>query len=229
MSDRPQKRLGSTEIAGLLRREIGKGTLVAKDRLPPERLLAETYGVARGTIREALTKLANEGLVEIRQGSGTYVTFEATESTNTIIENARPLELIDARFALEPHICRLAVLHARQQDFDKAQELLATMEASPADPNSFAVADTAFHTLLAETTGNSLLIWVISQINSVRNQEQWSRMRHLTLNETTIAQYNTQHRLILNAIRTREPERAATLMKEHLETARLSLTRAAAT
>ena len=52
-------------------------------------------------------------------------------------------------------------------------------------------------------------------------------MRHLTLNETTIARYNTQHRQILNAIRTREPERVATLMKEHLETARLSLTRAA--
>ncbi|MEC4674140.1 MAG: hypothetical protein VST68_08110 [Nitrospirota bacterium] len=46
MSGRPQKRLGSTEIAGLLRREIGKGTLAAKDRLPPERMLAETYDLA---------------------------------------------------------------------------------------------------------------------------------------------------------------------------------------
>ena len=229
MSDKLQKRLGSSEISGLLRREIGTGVLVAKERLPPERLLAKTYGVARGTIREALNQLADEGLVEIRPGSGTFVTIDAKQNTNRVIENARPLELIGARFALEPHICRLAVLHARLQDFDQAEEILATMEASLADPIAFAVADTAFHTLLAETTGNGLLIWIISQINAVRNQEQWSRMRHLTLNETTIAQYNTQHRQILNAIRTREPERAATLMKEHLETARLSLTRAAAT
>ena len=229
MSDKLQKRLGSSEISGLLRREIGTGVLVAKERLPPERLLAKTYGVARGTVREALNQLADEGLVEIRPGSGTFVTIDAKENTNPVIENARPLELIDARFALEPHICRLAVLHASQQDFDQAEEILATMEASLADPITFAVADTTFHTLLAETTGNGLLIWIIFQINSVRNQEQWSRMRHLTLNETTIARYNTQHRQILNAIRTREPERAATLMKEHLETARLSLTRAAAT
>ena len=54
-------------------------------------------------------------------------------------------------------------------------------------------------------------------------------MRHLTLDENIISQYNAQHRKILNAIRSREPERAANMMKDHLETARLSLTRAAAT
>ena len=97
MSDRLQKRLGSSEITELLRREIGTGVLVAKERLSPERLLAETYGVARGTIREALTQLAEEGLVEIRPGSGTFVTFDAKENTNPVIENARPLELIGAK------------------------------------------------------------------------------------------------------------------------------------
>ncbi|MCP4319351.1 MAG: FadR family transcriptional regulator [Hyphomicrobiales bacterium] len=224
-----QTRMGSTEIAGLLRREIQAGRLAAPERLQPERKLAEDYNVARGTIREALNKLEKEGLVDVRPGSGTYVTYEPIEETNTVVGNARPLELIDARFALEPHICRLAVLHARRQDFIHAEELLAEMEASVSDPYAFSTADTAFHNLLAETTGNSLLIWMVGQINSVRSQEQWSRMLHLTLNETTISHYNMQHRQILNAIRTREPERAAGLMKEHLETARLSLTRAAAT
>ncbi len=70
---------------------------------------------------------------------------------------------------------------------------------------------------------------LIGQITSVRELDEWRRMRHLTLNEGIITQYNSQHRQILNAIRTREPARAANLMKEHLETARLSLTRAAAT
>ena len=54
-------------------------------------------------------------------------------------------------------------------------------------------------------------------------------MRHLTLDSRTIGIYNVQHRQILNAVRTREPERAANIMKEHLETARLSLTRASET
>jgi len=70
---------------------------------------------------------------------------------------------------------------------------------------------------------------MISQINAVRNQDQWSRMRRITLNGTTIARYTKQHRQALEAIRARSPEQAATLMKEHLETARLSLTRSAST
>lgn len=221
-----KRKPGAPEIAAIIRKEINAALRERGERLEPERELAEIHGVARGTIREALNRLEDEGLVEIRPGSGTYVTFEADAGFNPTIENARPLELIDARFALEPHICRLAVLHARQQDLAKAERLLEVMEAKPIDPVRFSDADTEFHTLLAETTGNSLLIWIMGQINSVRNQDQWSRMRQLTLNEATIDTYNSQHRQILNAIRTREAERAARLIKEHLETARLSLTRA---
>jgi len=192
-------------------------------------LLADTYSVARGTVRKALNILAIENIVDIRPGSGTFVKFTQSGATHTIIENASPLELIDARFALEPHICRLAVLHATQQDLDKADQLLVQMDASVNDPNRFSEADNAFHTLLVKTTGNRLLIWIMSQINTVRNQEQWSRMRRLTLNENSIAEYNNQHRQVLNELKAREPERAATLMQSHLETARLSLTRITST
>lgn len=223
------QRMGFAEIASLLRKEINSGVLAPKERLPAERSLAETYGVARGTIREALNQLEGEGLVEVRPGSGTYVNGDSAGQTHFIIENARPLELIDARFALEPHMCRLAVLHASKKDLDKAEELLLIMEASVNDPITFSATDTKFHKFLAEITGNSLLIWMVTQINSVRNQEQWAQMRNITLNEQTITAYNEQHRAILNAIRAREPERAAALMKTHLEGARLSLTRAVAT
>ena len=220
---------GSAEIAGLLRQEIRQGTLVSQERLPAERVLAETYAVARGTVREALNQLSNDGLVEIRRGSGTYVLANDTFSANPVVENATPLELIDARFALEPHICRLAVLNARKQDLEKAEELVIQMENCLGEPAQFSIFDTAFHTLLAETTGNRLLIWIVGQINAVRNQDQWAQMRQLTLNEKTIAEYNSHHREVLVAIRGREPERAAIIMKQHLEAARLSLTRAAST
>lgn len=221
-------RIGASEIASQLRGDIHNGELQDQQRLPPERDLADQYGVARGTIREALGKLATEGLLEIRASSGAYVTWR-NPAINIDMLNVRPLELIDARFALEPHICRLAVLHARQHELDRLEELQLRMEENVQDSATFSQADSAFHTLLSESTGNTLLIWVQSQINSVRNQEQWSRMRHLTLNENTINHYNKQHRQILSAIQTREPERAANLMKEHLEYARLSLTRSAAT
>ena len=221
--------MGSIEIAQILRREISSGGLDPGSRLPPGRDLAKIYGVARGTLRKALTQLAKEDLVEIRPGSGTYITPKPSENSTSVIQEASPLELIDARFALEPHICRLAVLHSRQQDLDLAEELLVSMNTHPLDTVAFSNADTAFHTLLAETTQNQLLVWMISQINSVRNQDPWSRMRRVTLNRQTVNLYIKQHRQILNAIRARSPEQAAELMKEHLETARLSLTRAAST
>ena len=229
MNDSEIKKLSATDIAGELRREISRGVLSAQDRLQPERVLAERFNAARGTIRRAIRLLEEDGFVQTRAGSGTYVVDGRSDKVNEVIANASPLELIDARFAIEPHMCRLAVLNARQQDFERLEDLLIQMEQSTGDATRFAELDTRFHACIAETTGNKLLIWVLTQINTVRNQEQWSLMRHLTLNETMIAHYNSQHRQIINAIHSREPERAATLMTEHLEAARLSLTRSAAT
>ena len=223
------QKLGAADIAALVRREISKGNLQLHDRLPSERVLAETYGAARGTVRKALLQLEAEGFVEIRAGSGTYVVHKPDETAASAIENATPLELMDTRFALEPHICRLAVLHGRRADFDAMEALCLRMETSVDDPMGFSEADTAFHRALVDSTRNGLLIWILDQIGNVRGQDDWTRMRHLTLDQATISLYNAQHRQILNAIRTREPERAANIMKEHLETARLSLTRASAT
>ena len=218
-------KLGAADIAALLRREIAKGRFEVNDRLPPERTLAEKYGAARGTVRNALARLETEGFVTTRRGSGTYVVHKPNESSAAAIDNATPLELIDARFALEPHVSRLAVLHGRQADFARLGELCDAMEQNVDDPVMFSEVDTEFHLKLAESTRNGLLIWIMSQIGSVRSQKEWMRMRHLTLDAGTIATYNTQHRKILDAVRARQPEHAAAGMKRHLETARLSLTR----
>ena len=172
-------------------------------------------------------QLEREGLLETKAGSGTYVRAQATHEVPSAVEGATPLELIDARFALEPHICRLCVLHGRREDIETLESLCQRMENATGDPAAFSEADTAFHKTLAATTRNNLLIWLIGQINTVRSLDEWTRMRHLTLDAQIISQYNTQHREILNAVRAREPERAAAKMKEHLEAARLSLTRAA--
>lgn len=229
MQTRNDIKLGAADIAALVRREIARGNFKTNDRLPPERVLAETYGAARGTVRKALSRLEEEGLVETRAGSGTYVVHRPNDTAAAAIDNATPLELMDTRFALEPHICRLAVMHGRQTDFASLETLCDGMERSVDDPVGFSELDTEFHLKLAESTRNGLLTWIISQIGSVRSQEEWARMRSLTLDAETVATYNVQHRAILEAIRTRHPETAAKAMREHLETARLSLTRAADT
>ena len=220
---------GSENIASELRREILNGQILAPEKLPAERELAEKYQVSRGTVRAALSKLEKEKFIEIKPGSGAFVIHKTSAVPVSEVKNANPLELIDARFALEPHICRLAVLHGKKEQFLKLETLVEAMEKSVKDPVQFASADTAFHQVLADCTGNNLLIWIINQINSVRGQDEWTKARHLTLNDNIIRTYNIQHKQILAAIKLREPEKAASLMKEHLEIARLSLTRAAGT
>ncbi len=223
------RKRGATEIAAEMRTAIAEGQYKRFERLPASRQLSESLGVARNTLRDALYQLEREGLLETKPGSGTYVLGVAEQEVPAAVEGAAPLELIDARFALEPHICRLCVLHGRREDIDALEQLCQRMEASTSDPTAFSEADAAFHKKLAATTRNRLLIWLIGQINTVRSFDEWTRMRHVTLDAAIISLYNAQHREVLNAIRAREPERAAAKMKEHLETARLSLTRASDT
>ncbi|RMF41377.1 MAG: FadR family transcriptional regulator [Alphaproteobacteria bacterium] len=220
-------KMGSAQIAAQLRREILQGSYRQHDRLPASRELAQSFGVARNTLRDALGRLEQEGLLETRPGSGTFVTFAPEEERPRAIQNATPLELVDARYALEPHICRLCVLHGRREDFEVLEELCTRMEAAENDPVAFAETDAQFHKTLAQTTRNTLLNWIMDRVSNVRLTDEWTRMRHLTLNGPMIREYNIQHRQIVNAIRSREPERAASLMKTHLETARLSMMRAA--
>ena len=222
-----KKRMGASEVAAEIRAMIVAGSLNSHDRLPSERALCARYGVSRGTIRDALLRLKNEGLIEIRLGSGSYVLENlARQHYEAIIRNTRPLELVDVRFALEPHICRLAVLHGQVADFDRLESHINEMEENADDAQIFAHVDARFHLDLVKSTNNSLLIWIIGEVNEVRKQEQWAQVRSITLKGAIIRTYNAQHRAILTALRARDSEGAANQMKEHLDTARKSLTQA---
>lgn len=219
--------MNATDIAGALRRQIATARLVKNDRLPPERSLAAQYGVARGTVREALRRLEDAGFVQRRPGSGTYVIYTDHEESRSIIETTRPLELIDARFALEPHMCRLAVLHATDFELVRAEAELRAMEECGGNADVFADADDRFHLALARSTHNALIVWMLEKMSEVRNHAQWARMRLLTLEPGIIERYNRQHRAIVDAIRERDADGAARAMKDHLELARHSLIEAA--
>ncbi len=218
--------MNAADIAGTLRKQIASAQFAQNDRLPPERTLAEQYGVARGTVREALKRLEETGFVERRPGSGTYVTYSERDETRSIVETTRPLELIDARFAVEPHMVRLAVLHATEFDLAKTEVHLQAMEAGD-DALAFADADDRFHLALARCSQNALIVWMMEKMHEVRSHAQWAQMRTITLRPDIIARYNRQHRGIVSAIRARDAEAAGRLMKEHLETARHSLVGAA--
>jgi DNA-binding FadR family transcriptional regulator len=220
-------KLGAGEIAVQVRRQITGGVLLDGERLPPERAFAEQYGVSRGTVRDALRRLEDAGFVEKRAGSGTYVSHASDDETPSIAQVTSPLELIDTRFALEPQIVRLAVLNGTEHQLTKAEQALHAMETCRGSTEAFAIADDAFHVAFAECTRNAMLVWISRRVSEVRNNGEWSLMRTKTLSPEMIARYNAQHRKILDAVRARDADRAASAMQTHLGLARDSLLAAA--
>ena len=211
----------------MLRKGITDGSYENGERLPPERNLAQQFGVARGTLREGLRELENAGLVERRHGRGTYVTYGVEDSQPSILGEVSPLELMDSRLAIEPHVCRKAVLHATDADFRRLDRMLRSMEQNTRDIVGFSELDAEFHQALAELSGNRMMHWLINSMSGARAHSQWSRVRSIVLTPNAISMYNQHHRAIVDAIRSREPEAAAARMKKHIVTARDSLQRVA--
>lgn len=217
---------GVKTISAYLQRAIETGAYSEGERLPPERQLAETFNTARSTVRRALDKLEKEGLVSRRLGSGTFVgsPSETTKKPVDFIGALSPLELIDARVAVEPFTARLAAQHADGQTIEELETLLASAEAT-SDQDAFAKWDGEFHLLLARASGNPFLIHVFRQINHVRLNAKWGAMKEDVLTPEAIAEYNRQHRSILDAIELRDALLAQKRMIEHLDSARSDLLR----
>jgi DNA-binding FadR family transcriptional regulator len=219
---------GVGAISAYLQRAIETGAYSEGDRLPPERQLAETFRAARSTVRRALDQLERAGLVSRRLGSGTFVgaTIAAGRRPGDLVDELSPLQLIEARLAVEPFTTRLAVLHATRRNLDDMEAVLAEAEACANDKDSFSKLDGEFHLLIARASSNPLLINVYRQINHVRLHAQWDAMKEKILTPEVITDYNRQHRNIFNALHVRDAQLAQALITEHLEKAREDLVKA---
>ncbi len=125
---RPNRGVGA--ISAYLQRAIETGAYSEGDRLPPERQLATCFNAARSTVRRALDQLEKAGLVSRRLGSGTFVgaTASAGHRSADLANGTSPLQLIEARLAVEPFTTRLAVLHATRRNLDDMEVVLAHAE-----------------------------------------------------------------------------------------------------
>lgn len=218
---------GVRTISAYLRRAIETGAYSDGDRLPPERQLAVAFKAGRSTVRRALDKLEKQGLVSRRLGSGTFVGahIPAGKRPADLIDELSPLELIEARLAVEPFTMRLAARHATRRTLDEMESVLTQAEAT-LDKDEFSKWDGEFHLLLARASANPLLVSVYRQINHVRLHAQWNAMKEKILTPEAIAEYSRQHRGILRAIRLRDAQLAQNLMAGHLDKARDDLVRA---
>ena len=210
-------------IAAQLRRAILEGVYSYRERLPAERELASHFGASRSTVREALRQLEESNMVLRRIGSGTFVNYRSLPGENNIAELTSPLELIEVRLAVEPHMVRLAVTNATQRDLERLGEALRGLEACGNDREAYSRHDAQFHLALAECTRNPLMVWLYRHVNDVRNHAQWSAMKDLILTRERVEDYNEQHRGIFESIKTRDADRAVKIITAHLAAARRHL------
>ncbi|MEL6795145.1 MAG: GntR family transcriptional regulator, partial [Pseudomonadota bacterium] len=171
MKDSSTKR-GAADIAADLKRSIMSGELMRDEKLPAERELADANGVARGTVRAALRKLADDELIEIRHGSGVYVRWENPNPVQALMEAVDDGDLLAARLALEPELCRLAAASARAANIETMARLCVRMEAATGEPSTFLEADASWHAALARCTGNRLMIGMFDQISAARRNDR---------------------------------------------------------
>ncbi len=172
--DTIQKEGLSVQIANAIRDAILDGRLAGEERLPSEAELAERFGVARSTVREALKRLAAQNLIRSERGStgGAFVnrmTWEEAQanlvtSTRLLISmNGIPLEdAIEARFALEMAALPLATDNRQDEHIQAMQAEIDLQRCQDTSDEVFCASDVAFHSAIADATGNPLLTFQLS-------------------------------------------------------------------
>jgi DNA-binding FadR family transcriptional regulator len=211
-------RLGVTtgNVVSQLRNLILEGHYSHEERLPAERHLAEEFKVSRGTIRTVLQSLEEQNLVTRKVGSGTYVTHRELSNQHDISSITSPLEMLEVRIAIEPQMVRLAITNASHRDLEELRKALRQCEECGGDAEKFARADTAFHMALAHCSKNKLMYWVYERISEVRRYSQWRVMKAKLLTPERIDYYNNQHRILYEAIASRDANEAVSIIKKHL-------------
>lgn len=216
------------EIAAKMLDQIQNGELQPGDRLPPERALAEEYGVSRTAIREALRSLEMMGCVESHVGEGTYIKAPSLSNivdpfSMIIAQNGRMgSELIEVRLILETEIAALAARRRTDEQIFELEKTLCDMESDLKRGGMGLRADEDFHEILARAAGNDALNVMLQMCAGML-----SRTRPITQAVKGVPRMALKdHTAICDAIRRQDERAARRLMRTHLNRALRNLNRA---
>ncbi|WP_345075982.1 FadR/GntR family transcriptional regulator [Brachybacterium paraconglomeratum] len=205
---------------------VSSGDLAPGDRLPIEKELSEKLGVSRGTLREGVRALSAMGVLEVRQGSGTYVT--ALDLSRILVPVTTVIDLQTAhhsadlqqvRKVLEMESAFLAATRMTAEQLAEAEAILASVESltdaqgSPTAREQFLDADLRFHSLIASASGNPLLE---SLLTAVSGRTARTRLWRAVLQENVQQHTHNEHRAILRALQRRDPDGARLFMGAHI-------------
>jgi GntR family transcriptional regulator, transcriptional repressor for pyruvate dehydrogenase complex len=211
-------------VARALREAIRAGRWLPGDRLPPERALAADFEVSRNTVREALGALSRMHIVDVRRGSGAYVTVP---DPHLILDTMAPvvdmspdttvLDVLALRRIVEAEIAGLAAVRGGEEDMAALADSIRRMPAdgawSDSDAEAVAREDIRFHDLVGRASGNATLSALAASLNGVTLRVRlW---RGLVESGVAVAARN-EHEAILAAIRDRDPARATACAAAHV-------------
>ncbi|HKM67517.1 MAG TPA: FadR/GntR family transcriptional regulator [Candidatus Acidoferrum sp.] len=210
------------QIVQQVEESIHKGALKPGDQLPPERELAEQFGVSRTAVREAVKTLREKGMVEAYPGRGTFITDGSSYSIRQSLDrmmrggNENFAFLAEVREILEPEIATLATARADEEDIAAMKEQVAVMDAAKTDPEAYIEADLDFHLALAEAAGNPIILSLIDSIVGILREQRIGIFQ--VKGGAERGQYH--HKKILEAVEHRDPVGAREAMKAHLKQVR---------
>lgn len=205
-------------VAERLAKSMAAGDFKPGDRLPAERDLAEQFDVSRTTIREAIIALEIQGMVDVRVGSGVYVSSARARTKSTPMEmDIGAFELTEARLLIEGEVAALAATNATKDDIEDLEKLLVDMDkANVKGDGSGELVDRQFHERIAICTRNSAMVAMVEQLWTIRNRSpQCIRFFDKSRNHGNQPVVD-EHKAIVVALQSGNPVAARAAMRAHL-------------
>jgi len=213
------------QVAERIRRQIESGELVAGDRLPAEKDLAQQLGVSRPSVREALVALEIAGFVEIRTGSGTYISGRGKLLPPMLDAGPGPFELLHARLLIEGEVASEAAMRIDPDELAAVEGTVNEMERMVLAGEHSRAADQRFHVLIANASGNSVLAELVSNLWQGMFSPMFYKMSELTGLIANQELALAEHKAIFAALATHDPVGARAAMRRHLKSVEAVLTK----
>lgn len=207
------------QIADQIRELIERGGFEAGTRLPPERDLAQQLGVSRPSLREALIALDVEGRVEVRSGSGVFVSAVRPEpaARKTPSMGESPSQLMEARSVIEGELVVLACARTSDELLARLRGILTEMASAIERRRARVDLDRDFHLTLAAMSGNAVLARLVGDLFDERHSPISAKISSRFENTRTWKIALQEHEAILAAVEARDPIAAQAAMRAHLQ------------
>ena len=212
-----ERRTVAQSIVEQVKELVLEGRLNPGQKLPSERELAEQLGVGRSSVREATSAMLAMGIIEIRPGEGAYVRPDFPQSMLDSVEwsafmlNQYPIDLFEARVAIETSTARLAASRATDEDKERLYQIVEQM-ARAATLEKFVDLDIEFHLSLARASQNLVMHDILYGLHNLMRSSMLRVLESTDRRELALE----QHRSLCAAVGQGAAKEAEQIMRTHL-------------